>query len=237
MDSVPFKIFKRFSFLTAFIFAITGCGSSGSSSSTTNNGTGSIAAKLIWNSPEAKTTAKTLYAFPADVTSIKISVYKDTSSTNTDNLITSQIFDPSLGSGTITGIPAGNGRAIKVEGSGAHGSQTGVLIYLGTATVDITVGQTESVTIAMEAPVTSASPASAPSAASFPVTLTTSVPATIYYGTSEPATIYYTTNSDPVTTSSPNAPSPVSVSVTPPVTLKFFAVVRGLYEAVTEKTY
>lgn len=230
-------IIKRFLLFSALIFAVAGCGSS---SSTANSDTGSIAAKLIWSGAESKTTAKTLYAAPAGVTSIKISVYYDTSSTNTDNLITSQTFDPSLGSGTITGIPAGNGRAIRVEGSGIHSGLglPGVLLYLGTATVNVVAGSTPTpVTITMEAPVTSASPATAPSAASFPVTLTTSVPATIYYTSSEPATIYYTTNGATPTTSSPNEISPVSLSVTPPATLKFFAVVRGLYEAVKTITY
>lgn len=230
-------ILKRFLLLAALIFAVAGCGSS---SSTANNATGSIAAKLVWNSAETKATAKTLFAAPVGVTSIKISVYYDNSSTDANNLITSQIFDPSLGSGTITGIPAGNGRAIKVEGSGTHSGLglPGVLLYLGTATVNVVAGSTPTpVTITMEAPTTSASPATAPPAASFPVTLTTSVPATIYYTTNEPATIYYTTNGATPTTSSPNGISPVNLSVTPPVTLKFFAVVRGLYEAVKTITY
>lgn len=237
MKSVYLKIFKRFFLFNTFILAVTGCGSS---SSTANNETGSIAAKLIWSSTESKTATKTLYASPAGVTSIKISVYADASMTS---LITSSesipISSGTSGSLTLGEIPAGNGRAVKVEGSGFHSGLglDGVLIYLGTATVDVVSGQTATVPITMEAPATNASPLTAPPATSFPVTLTTSVPATIYYGTSDPATIYYTTNGTNPTTSSPNAPSPVNLTVTPPLTLKFFAVVRGLYEAIKEKTY
>lgn len=235
MDKACF-IITRFFLFSTLTFAVTGCGSSGS---TAANETGSIAAKLVWSTPNAKEPGKSLFKAPDSVTSIKISVYNDSSSTNSNNLITSQVFDPSLGSGTLTGIPAGNARAIKVEGTGIHSGLglDGVLIYLGTATVDVVTGQTATVPITMEAPATTAYPAAAPSAASFPVTLTASVPATIYYTTNEPATIYYTTNGANPTTSSTHGISPVSLSIAPSVTLKFFAMVRGLYEAVKEKTY
>ena len=111
--------------------------------------------------------------------------------------------------------------------------------------MDIVAVQTIPVAITMEAPATSASPDVTPSNALFPVTLTTAVPATIYYTTSEPATIYYTTNgADPTigngidpTTASPHGFSPVTIPIEPPVTLKYFAVVRGLYEAVRTKIY
>lgn len=237
MNSVYLKIFTRFFLFTAFIFAVTGCGSS---SSTANSATGSIAAKLVWSSQSSQKTAKTLYAAPVEVTSLIISVYTDASMTS---LITSESFSVTpgaAGSRTLGSIPAGNGRAVKVEGLGTHAGLglPGVLLYLGTATVNVVAGPTPTpVTITMEAPVTSASPATAPSATSFPVTLTTNVPATIYYTTNEPATIYYTTNGATPNTSSPNGISPVNLSVTPPLTLKFFAVVRGLYEAVTTITY
>lgn len=232
--NAAYFILQRFFLLAALIFAVAGCGSS---SSTANNETGSIAAKLIWSAAESKTTAKTLYAAPAGVTSLHISVYADAGMTALITDASFSVTPGAAGSRTLGSIPAGNGRAVKVEGLGSHSGSTGVLIYLGTATVNVVTGQTATVPITMEAPVTSASPATAPSAASFPVTLTTSVPATIYYTSSEPATIYYTTNGATPTTSSPNEISPVSLSVTPPATLKFFAVVRGLYEAVKTITY
>lgn len=238
MESVFFKRFGRFFLLAAFIFSVAGCGSN---SSTADNGTGLIAAKLVWSSPESKASAKTLYAFPAGVINIKIFV-RDAAM---KELITPQEFkDPSASSGTINGIPAGIGRVVRVEGL----DSSGYLRYLGTATVDILAGQTTPVTIMMQAPVTTAYPDTAPSAARFDVTLTASVPATTYYTTNEPATIYYTTNgTDPTigngldpATASPHGTSPVGsiwIEPGPAVTLKYFAVVRGLYEAIKTKIY
>jgi hypothetical protein len=230
-------IFKRFFLVTALICAAGGCGLSGSS---TNNSTGSIAAKLTWSSSDSKVTAKTLYAAPAGVTAIKISVYSDASMA-ASSLITSKEFTAipgENGSGTIDGIPAGNGRVVKVEGSGVHSGLSGTLIYLGTATVDIVAGPTPAtVPITMAAPVTSASPASSPVNTTFEVTLTTTVPATVYYTSNEPATIYYTTNNSNPTTDSTHGTSPLKILVEPPMTLKFFAGVKGLYEAIQTKDY
>lgn len=246
MSSVCLKLIKISFLLATFAFAVTGCGSS---SSTAGNETGSIAAKLVWSAPEAKTTGKTLYAAPLGVTNIKVFVYSDVSMTN---LIKSKDFTATpgvVGSGTIDGIPAGDGRAIKVEGSGFHAGLgvSGVLLYLGTKTVNVVAGPTPTpVTIEMKAPETSATPASGTFNAGFEVTLNTSVPATLYYTTNEPATIYYTTNGSNPTTNSPNPGTnsvkkiwidPDWVAVGEKVKLKYFAVVKGLYESITTQEY
>jgi len=238
MGSASIKTYKSFFLFTALIVSIAGCGSGGS---TAHNDTGSIAAKLTWSSSGAKTAAKTLYAAPAGVTNIRVSVYSDASLAT---LIARNEFTAipgENGSGTIDGIPAGNGRAVKVEGLGIHSGfpgLNGVLIYLGTATVDVIAGPTPTpVNITMEAPKTSVSPTTTASNAGFEVTLTTSVPATIIYTTNEPATIYYTTNGTNPTTSSASGISPVKISVVPPMTLNYFAGVRGLYESIQSIFY
>lgn len=234
MNMMSLEIFKRFLFFSALIFAVTGCGSGSSSSSATGSATGSIAAKLAWSDRAPYEAAKALYKTPDGVTGIRIFVYSDASMAD---LITFKNFTATPGengSGTIDGIPAGIGRAVKVEGI----SSTGLLTYLGTATVNVTAGPTATpVEITMETLVTSASPQTAPSAAGFEVTLTTSVPATIYYTTNEPATIYYTTNGADPTTGSPSGTSPVKMWIEPPATLKYFAVVRGLYESIKAASY
>lgn len=210
MKSLYVKKFALLFLLAASICIVAGCGSSGSTSSAPeSSGTGSIAAKLVWS----KTTAKTLYAAPAGVTTIKVTV---SGVGITPNIVTD--FFPTLGvdgSGRIDGIPAGIGRTVKFQGLDSFG----ILTYEGSATVDIVAGQTTPVTVAM-APITTASLPGGAYTAPQSVTLTASVVS---------ATIYYTTNgTDPTTTPSPtniSGPTPIeNILIFGGTTLKFFAV-------------
>jgi len=215
---------RRFIVLTAFIFAVAGCGSSGS---VDNNGTGSIAAKLTWSSPGAKTTAKTLYAAPDGVTLIKITVSGAGISPNIVKDFTA--VPGSNGSGTIDGIPVGIGRTITVWGLDNsriiryQGAVSGITINLGTAN--------DPVAITMTAPITTATPAGGSSSYPLTVHLATATP-------SEPATIYYTTSGSEPTTSSTHSTSPFDIQILGPTTLKFFAKDSGLAEELTKtETY
>lgn len=210
-------ILKRF-FLLAALILVAGCGSS---SSTANNATGSIAAKLVWSSAETKATAKTLNLTPAGVTNVRITV------SGTD--ISPAIFKNfaavagTAGSGTIDGIPVGTGRTITAWGmdSGGiiryQGAVSGITINLGTANAPVE--------ITMTAPVTTATPSGGGSSI-YPlsVTLTANVPATIYYTTS---------GIDP-TTDSTHGTSPFDIQILAPATLKFFAIDSGFAREATK---
>lgn len=222
MNSAYLKIFMRFFLLTVFIFAVSGCGSS---SSTVNNETGSIAAKLIWSSSESKTEAKTLYAAPAGVTTIKVFVYD----ANMISLITPKDFTvtPGVdGSGTIDGIPAGSGYTVKAWGMDIGGN---LRYQASTTPVTIVAGQTTPVTIPLY-PVTTPSKTGGTYNAGFGVTLTSG----------ESATIYYTTNgTDPTTGSASGVGSVTNIQINPgpPVILKYFAGFQGLFESIKSQIY
>jgi hypothetical protein len=220
MDSAFFNIFTRFFLLTVFVVTVGGCGSNGSTaSSPESNGTGSLAAKLIWNSSGAKTTAKTLYAAPNDVLQIQIIV----SAADMQGTV-SDFFSAAAGTGTLKGIPAGTGRTVTVNGL----VSSGTIGYQGITTVNIVAGQTATASILM-APVTTASPRGGTYTTPQSVTLTASVP----------ATIYYTTNGDDPTNSPNFGPGPITnILVEVNSVLKFFSiVVGGTAEAVKSESY
>ena len=195
MGSICVSMLKRFIVLTAFIFAVAGCGSSGSNSSATNSGTGSLAAKLIWSSPESKTTSKTLYSAPVGVDIVKIVVLAGNIG------LVSKDFSANANSGRIDGIPAGTGYTVKVQGlvSGSliyERVVSNVTVNPGSVT-DLGFITMASITTATELPV-------------FGVYSTKYVTLT---ASTTPATIYYTTNGkEPVfgNASTSFGPSPIN---------------------------
>lgn len=214
-------ILKRFFLLSALLFAVAGCGSS---SSTANSDTGSIAAKLIWSGAESKTTAKTLNLTPAGVINVRITV--SGTGIPSDFIRNFDAVAGTAGSGTIDGIPVGTGRTLTAWGmdNGGviryQGAVSGITINLGTANAPVE--------ITMTAPVTTATPAGGSSIYPLSVTL----------ATNEPATIYYTTNGNAPTNSSPHATSPFDIQILAPTTLKFFAIDTGFaWEAIKTEIY
>lgn len=218
--NAAYFILQRFFLLAALIFAVAGCGSS---SSTANSDTGSIAAKLIWSGAESKTTAKTLYLTPAGVTNVRITV----SGTGISPAIFKNFaaVAGTAGSGTIDGIPIGTGRTITAWGMDNdgiiryQGAVSGITINLGTANAPVE--------ITMTAPITTATPAGGSPSYPLSVRLATVT-------ASEPATIYYTTNGNEPTTSSTNGTSPFDIQILGPATLKFFAVDSGFAQEATK---
>lgn len=213
-------ILKRFLLFSALTFALTGCGSNSSSSPTADNGTGSIAAKLIW-SAESKTTAKTLYLTPAGVTNVRITV----SGTGISPAISKNFaaVAGTAGSGTIDGIPIGTGRTITAWGmdNGGviryQGAVSGITINLGTANAPVA--------ITMTAPVTTATPAGGTYNSAQLVTLTSDTP----------ATIYYTTNLLNPYTNGGNQPT---ISIPASTNLYFYAIDSGFAQESTKtETY
>jgi len=123
--------------VVSLLTLLSGC--SGSSSSTqsgsgaaTPETTGSITAKLAWDS-NAKTTGKSVAALPSTVKNIRITV----SATGMTSVQKS--FDAAVGSGTISGIAAGTGRTVTAEALDGNGSVT----HKGSANnITVVAGQT-----------------------------------------------------------------------------------------------
>lgn len=173
MSSVCLKLIKISFLLATFAFAVTGCGSS---SSTANNGTGSISAKLVWSSTDSKTKAKTLHKAPDGVDFIQIVVLDSNRKS-----LGSGSFAASLGTGTVDGIVAGSGYTVEVRGL-ASGSQ----IYEGIVkNVTVNVGKNDLGIIEMTSITTATELTAFGSYSTKYITLTAST---------TPATIYYTTN-------------------------------------------
>ncbi|PKN16664.1 MAG: hypothetical protein CVU66_00185 [Deltaproteobacteria bacterium HGW-Deltaproteobacteria-23] len=218
MNSIYFKIFKRSFLLTTFIIAIAGCGSSSSNSLTANNGTGSITAKLSWGSPNAITTAKTLYKAPDGVARIQIVVLDSNRFS-----LGSGDFAASLGAGTVDNIPVGSGYYVEVRGLDSKS----VMIYENIVkNVTINVGVNDLGVIKM-APITTANPLGGSYTMPFDLKLTSSVP----------ATIYYTTNGDDPTTSSrrETGTNQLTFSIySSPTTVKFFSFINYSTREVTK---
>lgn len=199
--------------------ALAGCGGSGGSNP--QIATGSISASLQWpGSAKTVTTAKTLFAAPAGVVTIQITV------SAADMASISQDFAASAGSGTVSGIPVGTGRQVKVQGL----DSTGILRYQALVSgIPIESGKvTDLGVIAMTAPITTASPAGGSYPTAQSVTLTSSTA----------ATIYYTTNGNEPTTNDTNGPSPLILPIQSSSILKFFAIDSGFArEATKTETY
>lgn len=209
-----FTLLKRFFLFILLMSSVAGCGSSGS---TANTATGSIAVNLTWNPAKALSPAKTLYAAPAGVITVKIFV----SAADMTTIV--KDFPASVGSGTIDGIPVGTGRTVKVQGLDAggviryQGSASGITVNLGSAN--------DPVPIIMLAPVTTASPAGGSYTLPYTVTLTAS----------EPATIYYTTNGLEPDTNSTQGASPITgIQILTTTILKFFAIDSGFAREQTQ---
>jgi len=126
--------------IITMIALLAGC--SGSSSNTQADagasapqGTGSIAVALAWPQQQAavKTAAKSVAAAPAGVATIRITV----SATGMNSL--QQSFAAAAGTGTISGVTAGTGRAVTAEALDAAGSIT----HKGSANnITVVAGQT-----------------------------------------------------------------------------------------------
>ncbi len=129
--------------ISASLFILAGCSGSGTSAST--QGQGSISAKLTWD----KVTAKSVASAPSDVVTVRISI------SGTGMTTMQQTFPASAGSGTISGVPAGTGRTVTASALGS----TNNLLYQGVVSnVTVVAGQTTDVVtvIMMPAPVLSA---------------------------------------------------------------------------------
>jgi hypothetical protein len=217
---------KRFIVLTAFIFAVAGCGSSSSSVSTANNGTGSLAATLTWpaNGAQQKsvTTTKTLYAAPAGVENIQIVVL------NSNRVsLASKTFAANLNSGTIEAIPAGSGYTVEIRGLVAGFIQKYERIVKN---ITINAGEVTNLGEITMFPITTASPPGGSYGSPQSVTLTNSEAVTIYYTTSA------TNGADPTINSPVYGNTPISISGH--VFLKFFAVYPGnILEAIRTGEY
>lgn len=121
---------KGFFLLTMLTLLAAGCGSN---SATTDNGTGMLAARLVWDgnnsSPKAKATAKAA----AGVATVRIIV------TGAGMSDVQKDFPAADNSGVINGIPAGSGRTVKAQGM----DSSGLVIYQGSVSnVTIHAGQT-----------------------------------------------------------------------------------------------
>ena len=233
METGYFNTFKRFFLFTILMFAVSGCGSSGSISKSSESGTGSIAAKLIWSSPGSKTTAKTLYAAPTGVTLINVFVYNASMQSIIEPNPKGFTVTPNTdGSGIIENIPAGVGHIIKFQGLGVGG----VLRYQGIATVNVESGKTTTVPVTMKTLDTMASYTTSIYNTNLAVTLT-STP----LNSGDPAaSIYYTLDgTEPDINGNPKGTSPITIPITqgPSVTLKYFAAYMGLYEFTKSQTY
>jgi formylglycine-generating enzyme required for sulfatase activity len=112
--------------LTLTLF-VTGCGDS--STSTSDSGTGSIAAKLVWDAD--KDVAKSVASAPSGVTTVRFIISGSGMST------IQQDFAASAGTGVIGGVLAGSGRTFMAQGlnsSGAvthQGSKSGITVQAG----------------------------------------------------------------------------------------------------------
>ncbi|MEI6205572.1 MAG: hypothetical protein WCP20_02195, partial [Desulfuromonadales bacterium] len=127
---------------------LSACSSGGSANQmsgtvTTEQRTGTIAAKLDWSSA-SKTSSKTVTSTPAGVATVRIIVSGPGLSPALQ-----KDFPAATGSGTIDGVIAGMGRTLTAQGLDVSGSLT----YQGTATnITVQAGQTTNVgTITMNA--------------------------------------------------------------------------------------
>ncbi len=98
-----FPTLRFFLLFTALLLFAVGCSSSGS-------GTGSVTAKLVWNSTGTRSLAKTVAKAPTGITTIRVEV------TAADMTKISKDFSGSDAGGTVDGIPAGSNRTITVYG-------------------------------------------------------------------------------------------------------------------------
>jgi hypothetical protein len=232
-ESVNALVLKRLILIVASLLLLAGCGSGGSGAAggntATDNGTGGIAARLVWGTSGAKSPAKTLFAAPAGVEFIQINVSAADMATVSVNNIPA-----SAGTATVNGIPAGIGRTVLVRGLDLQG----FLLYQGEVTgVPVTAGNVTNVGTITMLPVpavTSASPPGGAYAAAQSVTLTSAASPS-----AAPVTIYYTTNGSDPTTASASGISPVSgIQISVSTILKFFSVnALNAQEAVRTETY
>lgn len=202
----------RFILFSFLISGAAGCsGSASSSGLSENKGSGRITAQLVWgNSSASKMTAKTLFAVPDGITTIKVLIYD----ANMSQLMVKDfpVTAGSTGSGTIDSIPAGSGYTVKF-----WGMATGTLYYEGiVGNVSIKAGETTNLNSVEMPPITRVSHAFGTYTSPQSVTLTASV---------TPATIYYTTNGSTPDTNSINGPSPLqNILIFGRTTIKFFSV-------------
>lgn len=204
---------------TALLIAVAGCGSGGS---TANSETGAISANLVWSSTGAKAAAKTLALTPAGVTNVRLTV--SGAGISPDIIANFSATEGTAGSGTVNGIPAGTGRTLKAEAMDSNG----IIRFIGTVTgIPVTANSvTDAGTVAMTAPVTTATPSGGVHSYPLAVNLTTVT-------SSGPATIYYTTNESEPTTLSTSGVSPLDIQLLAPGTLKFFAIDAGFAREAT----
>lgn len=99
--------------ISTAMFLLTGCSGGGAS---TANGQGSISAKLVWN--DSKTTAKSVASAPVGVATVRISI------SGAGMTTIQQDFPAADGSGTLIGVPAGNGLTVTATGLDASGAIT-----------------------------------------------------------------------------------------------------------------
>lgn len=219
------QMVKRFFLFAALMLPLAGCGGSGSSTSaTSNNGTGTLAAKLVWGGNNGSSQGKVL-ALPGIVQTVRITVSAGTGPAM-DNVVGT--FTAASGGGPIPGIPVGSGRTVTAEG--LDGS--GLIAYQGQVTgITINPGPNDAVAINMasSSPVTTASLDSGTYGSAQSVTLTSN----------PSAIIYYTTNgADPTTGSAHGTGSIADIPIATSTVLKFFADLTGITpEAIKTKTY
>lgn len=130
---------RIFLLLPLALIALAGC-----SGSTSDSGSGGIAAKLIWS--DAKATAKTLYLAPAGVATVRFIVSGSGMTTM------KQDFAASAGVGTMPGVLAGTGRTLTAQGLDGSGAA----IYQGAVSnVTVQTNQTTDVGAITMLPLTS----------------------------------------------------------------------------------
>lgn len=110
------KSYTCFSALLLFTMALIIAGCSGSSTSTSQSGQGSISAKLVWSGN--KTTAKSVASAPAGVATVRLAISGSGMTTM------QQDFPAADGSGTLFGIPAGSGLTLTAYGLDGSGTIT-----------------------------------------------------------------------------------------------------------------